>query len=135
MDDRCLRLMRAMAALVAVLALASPPAAGQEVPWYTMVHSGCPGDPGTFHPCALKEAKAFNPLRIPEDGKPDMHGYWLGPAGTVCSVRCATPDVHPVWISDSPNSRICGDRLEQHTRSLGYKTYPGVVSLAIDKER
>ena len=81
MNNRYFGPVIAMAAIVAVVALTPLPAAGQDVPWYKMVHSSCPGEPGKFHPCALKKAKTFNPPRTP-DGKPDMQGYWLDGPGS-----------------------------------------------------
>ena len=77
MNDRCFGRMMAMAAVGALFALTPLPAAGQEVPWYKIVHSRCPGEPGKFHPCALEKAKTFNPPRTP-DRKPDMQGHWIG---------------------------------------------------------
>jgi hypothetical protein len=68
------------AGVMAVLWLTFPHAAGQAAP---ASPAGCPDEPALFHPCALAKAKAFRPLRTPDD-RPDMQGMWRGgpPPGT-----------------------------------------------------
>lgn len=42
--------------------------------------AGCPQDPMALGSCLLARAKEFAPPRA-SDGRPDLQGYWAGPAG------------------------------------------------------
>ena len=56
---------------------------------------GCPAEPARFHPCALAAAKTFSPPRTP-DGRPDLQGFWRGPASGTENV-----EEHPMTDDDN----------------------------------
>ena len=99
MSNRLSECASAMAAVVAVVLLASAPAAGQAPPPQT----GCPQESALFHPCALAKAKTFSPPRTP-DGKPDIQGFWRAPGSGTESI-----EEHPKTAEDSGGKSMIVD--------------------------
>jgi hypothetical protein len=64
---------------------------------------GCPAEAALFHPCALARAKTFRPPRT-RDGKPDLQGFWRGPAYGTENV-----EEHPMTDDDNGGKSLIVD--------------------------
>src|SRR5215510_11862673 len=81
--------------LLTVLAVSLVCLLGARNPQAQTTQTPCPVEPALFHPCALARAKTFNPPRT-GDGKPDLQGYWRGPASGTENI-----EEHPMTDDDN----------------------------------
>jgi hypothetical protein len=66
----------------------------------------CPGESSLFHPCALERATSYRPARTP-DGRPDLQGFWRGPASGTENV-----EEHPMTDDDNGGKSLIVDPRE-----------------------